>query len=251
MIVSLGLSRFRIPVYSGLSVCGNVKFTSQSLMKPLHLKGISFAGMVLCLYAIAAGAQVVVQPGAPGQPTKSLSTDTRATLPPTTQKDVEFMQGMIMHHQQAVDMVALIDERSTNKELRLLGERIGHSQGDEIRFMKRWLAARGQSTEMPMHMMMMPGMSTPMPMSMHDMLMPGMLTSEQMAALRKAKGKEFDRLFLSGMIQHHGGALTMVKELYDSAGAGQDAEIFTFTTDVDSGQRAEIRIMQGLLDKIK
>jgi uncharacterized protein (DUF305 family) len=220
-------------------------------MKPLHFKGVVLAGVVLTLCASAASSQVVVQPGAPGQPTKTLPSGTHATLPPTSPKDIEFMQGMIMHHQQAVDMVALIDERSTNRELRLLGERIGHSQGDEIRFMKRWLTARGQSTEMPMHIMTMPGMSMPMPMSMHDMLMPGMLTPEQMAALRKAKGKEFDRLFLAGMIQHHGGALTMVKELYDSAGAGQDAELFTFTTDVDSGQRAEIRIMQGLLDKIK
>jgi uncharacterized protein (DUF305 family) len=220
-------------------------------MKPLHFKGVVLAGIVLTLCALAASSQVVVQPGAPGQPTKTLPSGTHATLPPTSPKDIEFMQGMIMHHQQAVDMVALIDERSTNRELRLLGERIGHSQGDEIRFMKRWLTARGQSTEMPMHMMTMPGMSMPMPMSMHDMLMPGMLTPEQMAALREAKGKEFDRLFLAGMIQHHGGALTMVKELYDSAGAGQDAELFTFTTDVDSGQRAEIRIMQGLLDKIK
>ena len=83
------------------------------------------------------------------------------------------------------------------------------------------------------------------------MLMPGMLTPQQMEALRNAKGKEFDRLFLEGMIQHHGGALTMVKDLYDHAGAGEDAELFTFTTDVDSGQRAEIRIMQGMLDKVK
>jgi uncharacterized protein (DUF305 family) len=79
------------------------------------------------------------------------------------------------------------------------------------------------------------------------MLMPGMLTPEQMDALRKSKGAEFDRLFLTGMIQHHGGALTMVKELFDSPGAGQDAELFSFTTDVDSGQRAEIRIMQNML----
>jgi uncharacterized protein (DUF305 family) len=83
----------------------------------------------------------------------------------------------------------------------------------------------------------------------HD-LMPGMLTAAQMEALRQAKGTEFDRLFLSGMIQHHGGALTMVKELHDSAGAGQDAELFNFATDVDSGQRAEIRIMQTMLEKI-
>ena len=79
--------------------------------------------------------------------------------------------------------------------------------------------------------------------------MPGMLTPEQMAALRKAKGDEFDRLFLTGMIQHHNGALTMVKDLFNTAGAGQDAELFNFATDVDTGQRAEIRIMQGMLEK--
>jgi len=80
-------------------------------------------------------------------------------------------------------------------------------------------------------------------------LMPGMLTAEQMEALRNARGQEFDRLFLTGMIQHHGGALTMVKDLFDTAGAGQDAELFNFATDVDSGQRAEIRIMQSMLEK--
>ena len=83
----------------------------------------------------------------------------------------------------------------------------------------------------------------------HQMLMPGMLTPEQMDALKKSKGAEFDRLFLTGMIQHHGGALTMVKDLFDTPGAGQDAELFNFATDVDSGQRAEIRIMQSMLDK--
>ena len=86
-----------------------------------------------------------------------------------------------------------------------------------------------------------------MDMSKHEMLMPGMLTAKQMDALRKAKGNEFDHLFLTGMIQHHGGALIMVKDLFDSAGAGQDAELFNFVTDVDSGQRAEIRIMQTML----
>ena len=79
--------------------------------------------------------------------------------------------------------------------------------------------------------------------------MPGMLTPEQMEALRKAKGAEFGKLFLTGMIQHHDGALTMVKDLFDTAGAGQDAELFNFATDVDSGQRAEIRIMQTMLEK--
>src|SRR5436305_1655537 len=94
----------------------------------------------------------------------------------------------------------------------------------------------------------MPGMNMPgMNMSSHTMLMPGMLTPKQMSALRKAKGAEFDRLFLTGMIQHHTGALTMVKDLFDTAGAGQDAELFDFATDADNTQRAEIKIMQVML----
>jgi uncharacterized protein (DUF305 family) len=194
---------------------------------------------------------VVVQPGAPGQPTRTLPPSTRATLPPRSPADVQFMQGMIMHHAQAVEMTALIESHTQNKELRLLGARISHSQSEEIRFMKRWLEARGEPAEMPVTQM--PGMSMSMPgMDMSSqtspsMLMPGMLTEKQMAALKKAKGHEFDRLFLTGMIQHHGGALIMVKDLFDTAGAGQDAELFNFSTDVDSGQRAEIRIMQTML----
>jgi uncharacterized protein (DUF305 family) len=192
------------------------------------------------------GRPVIVQPGAPGQPSRALPPNTRGELPQLSPKDVEFMQGMIMHHAQAVEMTALIDSRTQNKELRLLGARISHSQAEEMKFMKRWLEARGQPTEMPMHKMS--GMDMPgMDMSGDRMLMPGMLTPKQMDALRKATGAEFDRLFLTGMIQHHGGALTMVKDLYDTAGAGQDAELFNFTTDVDSGQRAEIRIMQTML----
>jgi uncharacterized protein (DUF305 family) len=186
---------------------------------------------------------VIVQPGAPGQSSRVLPASTRAVLPPLMKKDVEFMQGMIMHHAQAVEMTALIDSRTDNKELRLLGARISKSQSDEMSFMKRWLQARGQRTKMVMDDM---GDMGDMDMSMHHM-MPGMLTSEQMDALRKAKGAEFDRLFLTGMIQHHKGALVMVKDLFDSPATGQDAELFNFATDVDSGQRAEIRIMQNML----
>jgi len=186
---------------------------------------------------------VVVQPGAPGQPSRTLPPSTSATLPPRSQADVEFMQGMIIHHAQAVEMTALIVSHTDNKELRLLGARISSSQSDEIKFMRRWLAARGEPLSMAM-----PGMPE-MDLSGHKMpLMPGMLTPEQMEALRKAKGAEFDHIFLTGMIQHHGGALTMVKDLFDTAGAGQDAELFNFATDVDSGQRAEIRIMRTMLD---
>jgi len=110
--------------------------------------------------------------------------------------------------------------------------------------MKRWLASRGQPISEATHDM------RHMNMSHESMsLMPGMLSSEQMEALGKAKGEEFDHLFLKGMIQHHGGALIMVKDLFDTAGAGQDAELFNFATDVDSGQRAEIRIMQSILER--
>lgn len=157
-----------------------------------------------------------------------------------------------MHHAQAIEMTALIDSHTENKDLHFLGARISRSQSDEIKFMQRWLAVRGESVstspqkmpdqhaDMNQHMDMSQG-------SMH--LMPGMLTPEQMEALRKARGVEFDHLFLTGMIQHHNGALTMVKDLFDTAGAGQDAELFNFATDVDTGQRAEIRIMQEMLDR--
>jgi uncharacterized protein (DUF305 family) len=186
---------------------------------------------------------VVVQPGAPGAPSKTIPSSTRAVLPPRSKADVEFMQGMIHHHAQAVEMTAMIASHTPNKDLRSLGARISSSQADEIKFMKRWLAARGESVPKPMQSM--PGMD------MHDTmpLMPGMLTPKQMEALQQARGAEFDHLFLVGMIQHHNGALTMVKDLFDTAGAGQDAELFNFATDADNSQRAEIRIMEAMLKK--
>ncbi len=187
---------------------------------------------------------VVVQPGAPGAPSKPLPPSTRAVLPRRSSADVQFMQGMILHHAQAVDMTAMIPSHTQNKDLHSLGARISSSQSDEIKLMKRWLAARGESAQKAIPKM--PGMD----MSKDTMaLMPGMLTPRQMEALQKAKGAEFDRLFLVGMIQHHNGALTMVKDLFDTSGAGQDAELFTFATDADNTQRAEIRIMETMLKK--
>ena len=192
-------------------------------------------------------APVVVQPGAPGSPSKTLPPSTRGTLPPRSAADVEFMQGMIMHHAQAIEMTALVPSHTENRALELLAAKISRSQSDEIRFMKRWLLARGEAVTMAMPGM--PGMDR----SGHAMppmtLMPGMLTPEQMEALGKAQGANFDRLFLSGMIQHHNGALTMVKDLFDTAGAGQDAEMFDFATDADNTQRAEIKIMQSMLER--
>ncbi len=217
----------------------------------LRIGALLTASAFAPLFALSAGAQqkqspapVVVQPGAPGKPTKTLPSSTRGILPPLAQADIEFMQGMIMHHQQAIEMTALIDSHTDNKDLRSLGARISSSQSDEINMMQRWLAARGQPLSMAM-----PGMPDMDRSGKPMALMPGMLTPAQMDALRKAKGAEFDHLFLTGMIQHHEGALTMAKDLFDTAGAGQDAEIFDFATDVDNSQRAEIRIMQGMLEK--
>jgi uncharacterized protein (DUF305 family) len=214
------------------------------------------AGVSILFFSSAVFAQqasssqpVVVQPGAPGSPSKTLPPSTRGTLPPLAKADVEFMQGMILHHAQAVEMTAMIESHTQNKDLRLLGAKISISQSDEIKFMKRWLAVRGESipkVSLNTTSIDMPGMD----MSHYSMaLMPGMLTPQQMEALRKAKGAEFDRLFLSGMIQHHNGALTMVKDLFDTAGAGQDAELFNFATDADNTQRAEIKIMETMLKK--
>jgi uncharacterized protein (DUF305 family) len=224
-----------------------VSFVARSCVLAAASTLAGLFSLPVCAQRTAPATPVVVQPGAPGKPTRTLPATMRAKLPPASPADVQFMQGMIMHHAQAVEMTALMESHTENKDLRSLGARISRSQSDEIKFMKRWLASRGQPSSM--HDM------SDMKMSHENMshesmgLMPGMLTSAQMEALRKARGEEFDHLFLTGMIQHHGGALTMVKDLFDTAGAGQDAELFNFATDVDSGQRAEIRIMQSMLEK--
>jgi uncharacterized protein (DUF305 family) len=205
------------------------------------LASIAFVFMVPT--TVEAQQPSVVQPGAPGQPTRTLPSSMRASLPPISSTDIEFMKGMIMHHSQAVEMTAMIESRTKNKEIRLLGARISQSQSDEMRFMVRWLGARGKISSPPL-----PDMRTHEGRAAeHPMLMPGMLSRDQMDALRKAAGSEFDRLFLTGMIQHHNGALIMVKDLFAAPGTGQDAELFNFVTDVDSGQRAEIKIMQNLM----
>src|SRR5204863_3898855 len=118
---------------------------------------LELCGSMICFLSLSAFAQqtnpnapTIVQPGAPGQPTKTLPAATTGVLPPSSPKDIEFMQGMIMHHAQAVEMTALIDARTDNQELRLLGARISHSQAEEIKFMERWLQARGQPTSLPM-----------------------------------------------------------------------------------------------------
>ena len=145
-----------------------------------------------------------------------------------------------MHHSQAVEMTDLLRTRSRSKDLQALGKRISISQSDEMKYMKQWLEDRGQRASMEHDHM---GHAMP--------LMPGMLTPQQMKTLAAAKGPAFDHLFLTGMIQHHTGALVMVQDLFDTPGAGQDAVLFDFATDVDNTQRAEINIMRGMLLKEK
>ena len=196
---------------------------------------------VLLPFAVTSvGAQGVpiVQPGAPGEESRVITSAAAVDLAAVkySAADVQFMQGMIGHHAQAVEMVDLLAMRSRSDEMRMLGKRIAVSQKDEIGLMRHWLEVRGQ--EIPNeHAHHMAG----------AMLMPGMLTPEEMAQLAAASGREFDRLFLQGMIKHHGGALTMVEQLFATPGAGQEIDVFTFASDVDADQRAEIERMSTML----
>ena len=143
---------------------------------------------------------------------------------------------MIGHHAQALEMVELLKKNSTSDDMKKLALRIELSQDDEIRMMQGWLAVRGQRvpsrTELHQH---------------GAQLMPGMLTPDEMKQLEEAKGSEFDKLFLEGMIKHHGGALQMVRELLDTPGAAQASDVFSFVADVEADQRAEIDRMGAML----
>jgi uncharacterized protein (DUF305 family) len=157
--------------------------------------------------------------------------------------DVSFMQGMIGHHAQAVQMSALVNERTTNPQLLLLAERIAVSQRDEIAIMSRWLAEQKQTVPSPdAH-----GVHPTEHLHSTEHSMPGMLSAAQMDSLAAAKGARFDALFLQYMIQHHEGALVMVADLLKVAGAARDPMIFQFASDVDTDQRAEIRRMRAVL----
>jgi uncharacterized protein (DUF305 family) len=211
------------------------------------------AATVPCQQAKGADSGVsIVQPGAPGHSNKTLTPETATAAPRTpSEADIKFMQGMIMHHSQAVEMTDLLRTRSQDKEVQALGKRISISQTDEMRFMKQWLSDRGlplsEHGSMDMAGMDMAGMDHMDHMDMAMPMMPGMLTPAQMKALAAATGPAFDHLFLTGMIQHHTGALTMVKDLFATQGAGQDPQLFDFASDVDNTQQAEIDIMRHLL----
>ena len=195
------------------------------------------AGAAGCRTGSGGAQPVIVQPGAPGQASRVVGAAQASDLSRVqhTAADVKFMQGMIGHHAQAIEMTALIPARTAREDMKMLGLRISLSQEDEIKMMRRWLETRGaaQPSEHAHHM---PGG-----------MMPGMLTPQEMERLGASKGPEFDKLFLEGMIKHHEGALTMVKELFSTAGAGQESDIFAFATDVEADQQMEIDRMVDML----
>jgi uncharacterized protein (DUF305 family) len=156
---------------------------------------------------------------------------------PYTEADVRFMSGMIGHHAQALAIAALAPRNGASAEVRRLAERITAGQQDEIDTMERWLRARGKPVPDPRH-------------AMHDSPMPGMLTEAQMRELEQARGPEFERLFLTYMIQHHRGAVAMVKQLYGTPGAAQDDTVFKFADDVGVDQTTEIARMERMLDAL-
>ena len=212
----------------------------RSVSRLLVLAGLMAAASLSC--RTTAPEAPIVQPGSPGQPTRDVTaqqaTDLRAVQ--ATAADVQFMQGMIGHHQQAIEMTELLATRTANDTMRKLGRRIDISQADEIRMMQQWLTGHHQAVP-DVHAMHAHGAT----------LMPGMLTPDEMERLGSAKGLTFDRLFLEGMIKHHGGALTMVADLFSHPGAGQDPDIFMFVSDVDADQRAEIARMSAMLEELQ
>lgn len=207
----------------------------------------------------------IFQPGAPGAPSRVISAGEALELARTTYTadDVRFMQHMIAHHAQAVEMVALLEAHGADPRVKLLGRRIALSQDAEIVLMRDWLTSRGKSTEMQGGHAGHGGMDhsghAGMDHSAHaghapapseTPLMPGMLSPAQMARLAASRGGDFDRLFLQGMVQHHQGALDMVAELLALPDAAQDTLLSDFTNSVVADQSAEILRMQSLLSEL-
>ena len=197
----------------------------------------------LCVVALAAGC-ASAPPRASGAANQPIP-DSHYRY---TDADVDFMSGMIPHHAQAVIMAGWCGSHGARKELAILCERMVVAQRDEIALMQQWLRDRGLAVPdaaSTRHRHRLPGGAV------HDMLMPGMLTDEELAALDRARGAEFDRLFLTGMIKHHQGAIDMVDVLFKSHGAAQDETVFKFANDVQVDQAIEIDVMKEMLQEIK
>ncbi|MGH9332450.1 MAG: DUF305 domain-containing protein [Vicinamibacteria bacterium] len=203
---------------------------------------MTLVAVTSCRIASGQSHPPIVQPGAPGKPSRVIAVREAVDLSGVqyTEADVRFMQGMIAHHAQALEMTALLPSRSTREDIRKLALRIEVSQADEIKMMQDWLRARGQEVpDVRAH-------------HAHGAtLMPGMLTAEEMGRLAEAKVPDFDRLFLEFMIKHHEGALVMVEDLFSQPGAGQESEMFAFASDVNADQRMEIERMRAMLKEFQ
>jgi uncharacterized protein (DUF305 family) len=201
------------------------------------LRAACAAGLCLGAAAVAAGC-------ASAPPKGIYATPPGLGQFPYSDADVAFMSGMIPHHAQAVVMAGWAPTHGARKDIAILCERMVVAQRDEIALLQQWLRERGlpvPDATSTRHRMTMNGVE-------HDMLMPGMLTDEQMAALDRARGPDFDRLFLEGMIKHHQGAIDMVDVLLKSYGAAQDETVFKFANDVQADQSIEINVMQKMLE---
>ena len=215
-------------------------------MKPLHTRGTLAALAALTLAACGgaprAGAQTSQPHPAGGHAHPGGSVSAPADTARWTEADVRFMSGMIGHHAQAIEMSRLAPTRADGSAVRILAQRIISAQQDEIATMQQWLRDRRQPVPEP-HPTAHHGAE-------HGAMMPGMLTPEQLARLEQSSGPEFDRLFLSYMIQHHRGATAMVQALFGSWGAGQDETVFKFASDVNVDQETEIARMQRMLEEL-
>lgn len=228
-----------------------------------HLVTLAFVGLIAGQAPAPAAGQTppIFQPGAPGAASRVITAEEAVALGRTgfIAADVAFMQHMIVHHAQAVEMVELLRARGSHPTVRRLGERIALSQEAEMALMRGWLTDRGQPTGMAGMDHAGHGAHGGMDHSAHaghamapsdTPVMPGMLSPAQMARLAAAEGPAFDRLFLEGMIRHHQGALDMVDSLMANAGAAEDPMLSEFTASVVADQSAEILRMQSLLSDL-
>ena len=213
-------------------------------MTPSHRRGVTAVLVAVATSACASASPETVRPASPATRARSESVaiaGARAdsARKPYTQADIQFMSMMIAHHAQAIDIARWAPTHGASQSLRVLSERVINAQKDEIALMQRWLRER----QLPV-----PEATAAMSMGgghMHHM--PGMLSAEQLAQLDQARDKEFDRLFLTFMIQHHSGAVTMVEDLFRSEGAALDDTVFKLASDISADQTTEIERMQQML----
>lgn len=216
---------------------------------------LTLAGIVAVLLGAPVQGQTppIFNPGAPGASSRVISAAESVELSRTgfVEADVRFMQHMIVHHAQAVEMVQLMETRASSPTVRRLGERIAQSQAAEMDLMREWLEGRAPVTApADPHAGHGGHGAHPVGAASDVPVMPGMLSPAQMEALAAATGPAFDRLFLEGMIQHHQGAIGMVEALLADPDAAEDPMLSDFTSSVTADQSAEILRMQGILSEL-